>query len=98
MAKLSDSQAHWEVIRTAQATCLPGMQASMMARLKDGDYRGALLLCRRALALEDERPIVPDTPQLAASGAIPSRSRILDLLEQVNALRLRVRTHTDASR
>lgn len=100
MGSINNPQGHGEVMRTAQSICLLGMQQRLLACLRESDYRGALLLCRRALASEEEQRTsdLPDLPRVPRRAQEQFRERLLTLLDQINALRLEVRTHTGTSR
>ena len=91
MALIANPQAHAEAVSLAQSIRLFGMQAKMMSRLHDADYRSALMLCRRALACEEEH--FSSNPQTVAPAEhMEDRKPLLRLLAMLNSLRVEVRT------
>jgi hypothetical protein len=80
-----------EAMRLAQSTELFGFQSRLIAKLEQADYRNALLLCRRAMAGEEEHFATHFMPEPRAEHLQPRRE-LLRLLKLINTLRLEMRT------
>lgn len=91
MALVANPDGHTEAMRLAQTTHLFGLQNRLMRRLHDGDYRGALLLCRRALACEEQQFSTEGKAEAGEAHA-QYRAPLLRLLGVINRLRLEMRT------
>jgi hypothetical protein len=87
MGLVANPEGHLNAMRLAETTQLFGMRDRMLRRLHDGDYRGAMLLCRRALSFEDQQEEAPE-----GHDAAEYRAPLLALLRVINHLRLEMRT------
>lgn len=90
MALITNPEGHATAMRMAQTVKLFGLQNKMLSRLQDADYRHALMLCRRALACEEQMSYEQDNAQTSESTRY--RRPLLDLLAVLNRLRVEVRT------
>ena len=77
----------------AQSTELFGLRDQILEKLKDADYRNAMMLCRRALAGEQEHFATHHLPS-PREGHMEHRGELLRLLHAVDSLRLEVRTRS----
>jgi hypothetical protein len=91
MALVANSAGHTEAMRLAETTYLFGMRNRLLRRLHDGDYRSALLVCRRALACEEQQ-VTSGTKSMDPNADVEYRAPLLQLLGVINRLRLEMRT------
>lgn len=88
MAFFANPEEHAQAMRLARTTYLFGVEGRLMSRLQKGDYRGALMLCRKAMTREEHA-----ANQQAAESKLDYRASLLELLRTINRLRLEMRSH-----
>ncbi|MGI8906511.1 MAG: hypothetical protein ACR2IE_08480 [Candidatus Sumerlaeaceae bacterium] len=91
MRQVADERRRAEAMRIAEKTELFGLRGRMLEKLRKSDFRNALMLCRRALADEEEHFATQLLPSPRVEH-MEARQELLYLLKLINTLRLEVRT------